>query len=55
VTTGKRARAASGARIGADRRAELAGGPPTGMRPLDDNGLHSMQSWEIAVASPAGA
>ena len=30
-------------------RTELAGGPPTGMRPVDDAGLHYTQTWEIAV------
>jgi SAM-dependent methyltransferase len=38
--------------IVADLRAELAGGPPTGMRPLDDEGtLSYKQTWEIVVAS----
>ena len=35
--------------IRAELRAELAGGPPTGMRPVDDDGLHYTQTWEIAV------
>jgi SAM-dependent methyltransferase len=35
--------------IRADLHAELAGGPPTGMRPVDDDGLHYTQTWEIAV------
>lgn len=31
-------------------RAELAGGPRTGMRPVDgDDGLDYTQTWEIAV------
>jgi SAM-dependent methyltransferase len=34
--------------------AELAGGPPTGMRPVDDDGLHYTQSWEIAVGTVDG-
>lgn len=38
--------------IVADLRSELAGGPPTGMRPVDDNGtLSYRQTWEIVVAS----
>lgn len=32
-----------------DLRAELAGGRPTGMRPVDEDGLHYTQTWEIAV------
>ncbi|HEX3670016.1 MAG TPA: hypothetical protein VHY55_12760, partial [Acidimicrobiia bacterium] len=35
--------------IRAERRAELAGGPPTGMRPVDDGGLHYTQTWQITV------
>jgi ubiquinone/menaquinone biosynthesis C-methylase UbiE len=35
--------------IRAELRAEVAGGPPTGMRPVDDGGLHYTQTWEIAV------
>ena len=35
--------------IRGELRAELAGGPPTGMRPVDDDGLHYTQTWEIAV------
>ena len=35
--------------IRAELRAELAGGAPTGMRPVDDGGLHYTQTWEIAV------
>ncbi len=42
------------AAIVADLRVELAGGSPTGMRPVDDNGtLSYTQTWEIAVASRA--
>ncbi|HKA94217.1 MAG TPA: methyltransferase domain-containing protein [Acidimicrobiia bacterium] len=37
------------AAIRAELDAELAGGPPTGMRPVDDGGLHYTQTWEIAV------
>jgi ubiquinone/menaquinone biosynthesis C-methylase UbiE len=38
--------------IVADLRAELAGGPPTGMRPIDDEGtLSYKQTWEIIVAT----
>jgi hypothetical protein len=38
--------------IVADLRAELAGGPPTGMRPVDQDGaLSYTQTWEIVVAS----
>jgi SAM-dependent methyltransferase len=43
--------------IRGELRAELAGGPPTGMRPVDEGGLHYTQTWEIAVgrvATPAG-
>jgi SAM-dependent methyltransferase len=40
--------------IRASLLAELAGGPPTGMRPVDDDGLHYTQTWEIAVASVDG-
>jgi ubiquinone/menaquinone biosynthesis C-methylase UbiE len=40
--------------IVADLRAELAGGPPTGMRPVDRDGtLSYRQTWEIVVASKA--
>ncbi|HKF89890.1 MAG TPA: class I SAM-dependent methyltransferase [Acidimicrobiia bacterium] len=35
--------------IRADLRAELAGGPPTGMRPVHDGDLQYTQTWEIAV------
>jgi SAM-dependent methyltransferase len=35
--------------IRAELRAELAGGPATGMRPADDDGLQYTQTWEIAV------
>ena len=35
--------------IRAEMRAELEGGPPTGMRPVDDGDLHYTQTWEIAV------
>jgi SAM-dependent methyltransferase len=35
--------------IRAELRAELAGGPQTGMRPVEDDGLHYTQTWEIAV------
>ena len=35
--------------VSAELRAELAGGPPTGMRPVDDDGLLYTQTWEIAV------
>ncbi|HEX3667906.1 MAG TPA: hypothetical protein VHY55_02000 [Acidimicrobiia bacterium] len=35
--------------IRAELRAELAGGPPTGMRPVDDGGLHYTQTWQIIV------
>jgi SAM-dependent methyltransferase len=35
--------------IRAELRAELAGGPATGMRPVDDDGLQYTQTWEIAV------
>jgi len=35
-------------------RAELAGGPPTGMRPVDEDGtLSYRQTWEIVVATKA--
>lgn len=38
--------------IVADLRAELAGGPLTGMRPVDDEGtLSYRQTWEIVVAT----
>jgi SAM-dependent methyltransferase len=37
-----------------DLRAELAGGRPTGMRPVDEDGtLSYIQTWEIVVASRA--
>lgn len=40
--------------IVADLRAELAGGPPTGMRPVEQDGaLSYTQTWEIVVASKA--
>jgi SAM-dependent methyltransferase len=40
-----------GEAIVADLRAELGGGPPTGMRPVDqDDGLSYTQTWEIVVA-----
>jgi ubiquinone/menaquinone biosynthesis C-methylase UbiE len=39
--------------IRAELRAEVAGGPPTGMRPVDDGGLHYTQTWEIAVGRVA--
>jgi len=40
--------------IAADLRAELAGGAPTGMRPLDEGGtLSYRQTWEIVVATKA--
>ena len=35
--------------IRGELRAELAGGAPTGMRPVDDDGIHYTQTWEIAV------
>jgi ubiquinone/menaquinone biosynthesis C-methylase UbiE len=35
--------------IRAELRAELEGGAPTGMRPVDDGDLHYTQTWEIAV------
>jgi len=35
--------------IRGELRAELAGGAPTGMRPVDDDGLLYTQTWEIAV------
>ena len=36
--------------IRGELRAELAGGPRTGMRPVDgDDGLDYTQTWEIAV------
>ncbi len=35
--------------IRAELQAELAGARPTGMRPVDDDGLHYTQTWEIAV------
>jgi SAM-dependent methyltransferase len=38
--------------IVAELRAELAGGPPTGMRPIDeDRTLSYRQTWEIVVAT----
>jgi SAM-dependent methyltransferase len=40
--------------IVADLRSELAGGSPTGMRPVDEDGaLSYRQTWEIVVASKA--
>jgi SAM-dependent methyltransferase len=40
-----------GEAIVADLRAELGGGPPTGMRPVDqDDGLSYTQTWEVVVA-----
>lgn len=40
--------------IVADLRAELAGGPPTGMRPVDQDGtLSYTQTWEIVVGRRA--
>jgi ubiquinone/menaquinone biosynthesis C-methylase UbiE len=43
-----------GEAIAADLRAELAGGPVTGMRPVDDEGMLSYtQTWEIVVATKA--
>ena len=40
--------------IVADLRAELAGGPATGMRPVDDGDtLSYKQTWEIVVAAKA--
>jgi SAM-dependent methyltransferase len=40
--------------IVADLRAELAGGAPTGMRPVEEDGnLSYTQTWEIVVASKA--
>jgi SAM-dependent methyltransferase len=35
--------------IRGELRAELDGGSPTGMRPVDEDGLHYTQTWEIAV------
>jgi hypothetical protein len=35
--------------IRGELRAELAGGPPTGMRPVDDGGLQYTQTWQITV------
>ena len=35
--------------IRAELRTELAGGPATGMRPVDDDDLRYTQTWEIAV------
>ncbi len=35
--------------IRAELRAELTGGPSTGMRPVDDGELQYTQTWEIAV------
>jgi ubiquinone/menaquinone biosynthesis C-methylase UbiE len=40
--------------IRAALHAELTGGPPTGMRPVDGDGLHYTQTWEIAVARVDG-
>jgi SAM-dependent methyltransferase len=40
--------------IRAALHAELAGGPPTGMRPVDGDGLHYTQTWAIAVARVGG-
>jgi SAM-dependent methyltransferase len=43
-----------GEAIIADLRAELAGGPATGMRPVDDGDtLSYKQTWEIVVAAKA--
>jgi ubiquinone/menaquinone biosynthesis C-methylase UbiE len=35
--------------IRAELRAEVSGGPPTGMRPVEDGELEYTQTWEIAV------
>jgi hypothetical protein len=40
--------------IRAELRAELAGGRPTGMRPVDGGGLHYTQTWQIAVGRVDG-
>lgn len=34
--------------------AELAGGPPTGMRPVEADSLHYTQTWEIAIGTVDG-
>jgi SAM-dependent methyltransferase len=39
--------------IRGELHAELAGGPPTGMRPVDEGGLHYTQTWEITVGRVA--